>query len=59
MKDRIFDTKALCARLGITQETATKYLREGRMKGHKKFGRWFVLESELIEFIKQPESVEA
>ena len=59
MEDKIHDVKSLCDRLGITQETATKYLREGRLKGHKKFGRWFVLESELIEFIKQPEPVAA
>ena len=50
--EEIYNLVAACALLGITERTLAEYLRDGKIKGYKKMGRWYVLKSDLIEFLK-------
>jgi len=40
------------AKLGISKETLRNYLSKGKIKGYKKFGRWYVFPSDLTDFLK-------
>lgn len=45
------------ARLQISTGTLRTYLKNGTVKGYKKFGRWYVFPSDLVAFLKSEEKV--
>lgn len=42
----------ICRRLEISRKTAQSLCRNGEIKAYKKLRKWYVLESDLIEWIK-------
>jgi hypothetical protein len=47
MTDQFLDTKAFASITGMANNLIAKHLREGRLKGEKKSGKWLIPESEL------------
>lgn len=44
--------KEACQMLDISEFTLRKYLRDGKIKGHKKFGKWFVFADDIKNYLK-------
>ena len=38
--------------LNVNVRTIRQAISEGKLKAYKQFGRWYVLESDLVAFIK-------
>ena len=51
----LYDVEELAELLGTQEKTVRKYLRQGRLKGRKLAGRWYVSLDSLKEYFKQPE----
>lgn len=47
MTDPFLDTKEFASITGMANNLITKHLREGRLKGEKKSGKWLIPRSEL------------
>lgn len=45
-------TQQAAAQLGISAATLRTYLKAGEIRGYKKFGRWYVFPSDLVEYLK-------
>ena len=41
--------------LKVSPKTVQKLCRTGQLKGYKKLRKWFILESDLIDWIKKNE----
>lgn len=50
--DKIYTVKTACDYLDVKPNTLRKELRKGNLKGHKKLNQWYMLHSDLIEFVK-------
>jgi len=48
----LYSTLEISQKLNVTPNTIWKYLKQGRLKGQKRMGRWFISGEELIEFFK-------
>lgn len=48
----ILTIEATSERLGISQRTLREKAKAGIIKAHKKAGRWLILHSDLIEWIR-------
>lgn len=44
--------KQACKRLDISEFTLRKHLRDGKLKGYKKFGKWFVFADDITKYLK-------
>ncbi|MBU4001688.1 MAG: helix-turn-helix domain-containing protein [Proteobacteria bacterium] len=51
MTDPFLDTKEFASLTGISNHAIAKYLREGRLKGEKKSGKWSIPRSELQSLV--------
>lgn len=52
MNEEIYNIEALTKILGLTERTIRQKLSSGELSGYKRFGQWYMLKSDLIEFIK-------
>jgi len=50
--ETIYTAAAVADKLNSHVKTINKLCRTGEMKGYKKLGRWVVLHSDLIDWIK-------
>jgi DNA-directed RNA polymerase specialized sigma24 family protein len=50
----IYSTLEISQKLNVTPNTIWKYLKQGRLKGQKIMGRWFISGEEIIDFFKDP-----
>ena len=48
----LYSITELSQKLNVTPVTIWKYLKQGRLKGQKTMGRWFISGEELIDFFK-------
>ena len=48
----LYSVTELSQQLNVTPNTIWKYLKQGRLKGQKTMGRWFISGEELIDFFK-------
>ena len=49
----LYDVKELSEALDVQEKTIRAYLGEGRLKGRKFGGRWYVTEKQLREYFEQ------
>lgn len=55
----LFTVEELAETLGVQERTIRDYLRDGKLKGRKMAGRWYVTESSLKEYFEGAEELEA
>jgi len=48
----LYSVKEVSQKLNVTPVTIWKYLKEGKLRGQKTMGRWFILDKDLMEFFK-------
>ena len=46
----LYSVSEVSQKLEVTPFTVWKYLKQGKLRGHKKMGKWFISEEDLIEF---------
>ena len=49
----LYSVKEVSQKLNVTPVTIWKYLKEGKLRGQKAMGRWFILDKDLMEFFKE------
>ena len=49
----LYSVKEVSQKLNVTPVTIWKYLKEGKLRGQKTMGRWFILDEDLMEFFKE------
>jgi len=47
-----YSVTELSQKLNVTPVTIWKYLKQGKLKGQKRTGRWFISGEEIIDFFK-------
>ena len=52
---RIMDIQETAELLAVAEGTVRKAIQEGSLKAFKRFGRWYVFESDVIDFIRSGE----
>lgn len=58
MQDKILNANDAAELLTISKKRIEKAFRENEIRARKAFGKWYVLESTLIDFIKEGNSIE-
>ncbi|WP_375563388.1 helix-turn-helix domain-containing protein (plasmid) [Bernardetia sp. OM2101] len=53
MTEQIFTVDELTNKLGLSKRTIEDSIRNGKLKATKLFKKWFVKNSDLIEFIER------
>jgi DNA-directed RNA polymerase specialized sigma24 family protein len=48
----LYSTLEISQKLNVTPNTIWKYLKQGKLKGQKVLGRWFISGEEIINFFK-------
>ena len=48
----LYSVTELSQKLNVTPATIWKYLKQERLKGQKRMGRWFISDEDLKEFFK-------
>ena len=48
----LYSSLKISQKLNVTPVTIWKYLKQGKLKGQKRMGRWFISGEEIIEFFK-------
>jgi predicted site-specific integrase-resolvase len=48
----LYSALELSQKLNVTTVTIRNYLKQGRIKGEKVMGRWFISDENLIAFFK-------
>ena len=51
----LFSVSEVSQKLNVTTVTIRNYLRQGKLKGQKVMGRWFISEEDLVEFFEKPQ----
>ena len=46
----LYPVSEVSQKLEVTPFTVWKYLKQGKLRGQKKMGKWFISEEDLIEF---------
>jgi len=49
----LFSVSEVSHKLNVTTVTIRNYLRQGKLKGQKVMGRWFISEEDLVEFFEK------
>ena len=49
----LYSVPELSHRLNVTTATIRNYLKQGRIKGEKVMGRWFISDEDVTEFFKE------
>ena len=52
-KETLYTVPELSHKLNVTTVTIRNYLKQGRIKGHKVMGKWFISGEGLGEFLKE------
>ena len=50
----LYSVKEVSQKLNVTPVTIWKYLKEGKLRGQKAMGRWFILDKNIVDFFKEP-----
>ncbi len=59
MKNSIFfTTEELAEKLKVSERSIRDYLNSGKLKGYKRFNKWYVFEEDLVKFLKEGETKE-
>ncbi len=48
----LYSSLEISQKLNVTPVTIWKYLKQGKLKGQKRTGRWFISGEEIIDFFK-------
>lgn len=51
--EQVYTIKELAEKLEVTERTISEALRAGDLKGYKKWRKWYVTHTQLLEFIKK------
>jgi excisionase family DNA binding protein len=46
-----YTVKQAATKLDLTERTVTENIRTGKIKAYKTAGKWFILHSDLLEFV--------
>ena len=46
----LYSVPELSQKLNVTTVTIRNYLKQGKLKGQKVMGRWFILDDDIVEF---------
>ena len=49
----LYSVQEVSHKLNVTTVTIRNYLRQGKLKGQKVMGRWFISEEDLVEFFRK------
>jgi excisionase family DNA binding protein len=49
----LYSVSEVSHKLNVTTVTIRNYLRQGKLKGQKVMGRWFISEEDLVEFFEK------
>lgn len=53
IEEDILDAEKVATILNSSKKVVERELREGKLMGHKRLGKWFVLKSELVAYIRR------
>lgn len=48
----LYSTLEISQKLNVTPNTIWKYLKQGKLKGQKVMGKWFISGEDVIDFFK-------
>ena len=54
-KQDVYTVEQLALKLNVKERTIADTLRSGKLKGYKKFRRWYVLHDDLMNFLTTEE----
>ncbi len=46
----LYSVSELSQKLNVTTVTIRNYIKQGRLRGQKAMGRWFIAEQDMVEF---------
>ena len=46
----LYSVPELSQKLNVTTVTIRNYLKQGKLKGQKVMGRWFIVDDDIVEF---------
>jgi len=49
----LYSVKELSQILHVTPVTIWKYLKQGKLKGQKAMGKWFISDKNIVDFFKE------
>ena len=49
----LYSVPELSQKLNVTTVTIRNYLKQGKIKGQKVMGRWFILDDDIVEFFRE------
>ena len=49
----LYSVPEVAHKLNVTTVTIRNYLRQGKLKGQKVMGRWFISKEDLVEFFEK------
>jgi excisionase family DNA binding protein len=49
--ESIYTVKELATKLEVSERTISDAIKDGRLKGYKQFKKWYVTQSQLLEFL--------
>jgi len=49
----LYSVPELSQKLNVTTVTIRNYLKQGKLKGQKVMGRWFILDDDILEFFRE------
>lgn len=49
----LYSVPELSQKLNVTTVTIRNYLKQGKLKGQKVMGRWFILDDDIVEFFRE------
>lgn len=53
IEEEILDAEKVAEMLNSSKKVVERELREGNLKGTKRLNKWFILKSDLIDYIKR------
>lgn len=56
IEEEILDAEQTAEILNSSKKVVERELREGRLTGYKRLGKWFILKSDLIRYIREAEA---
>lgn len=58
IEEDILDADKVAAILNSSKKVVERELREGKLVGYKRLGKWFILKSELVAYIRTGQGFE-
>jgi len=49
----LYSVPELSQKLNVTTVTIRNYLKQGKLKGRKKMGKWFISDEDIVEFFNE------